>query len=291
MLTQTIHQQPIGTRALRLQVVSLFHPGSEHRESENGLKAWNNGSHRRKFVECVGQTSKGTQLLRFWAEWEPPSVVRRIDQPIENGPRFVHEPLRGMYRANRNYQNTDPLVFGGFNYAVCQQTAQRSHITGMQQLDVGSMILFGSHIAGHFVLDTAFVVALRVPYNADNYRVQLSQVVSEEILEVVARPLFENQTACNGDGRTRDLIWYVGATIDQPVHGMYSFFPCVAAEKCPRGFARPSLSEQNQKQGRRMEDLISLADVEARWLKVKQQVQSQNCEIGTYAKFPRAPVS
>jgi len=54
-------------------------------------------------------------------------------------------------------QNTDPFVFGGeFRYSWCLQPSRRS----LRDLDMGSVILFGSRVNWKFVLDTVFVLIL-----------------------------------------------------------------------------------------------------------------------------------
>ena len=54
-------------------------------------------------------------------------------------------------------QNTDPFVFGeSFLYTCCQQF-KNNRPTQLRYLAPGSVILFGSHRGGRFLLDTVFV--------------------------------------------------------------------------------------------------------------------------------------
>jgi hypothetical protein len=59
-----------------------------------------------------------------------------------------------------HHQNTDPMVFGdAFYYSNCRQHNWRKppnhpKPSEMQNLDLGSLILFGSMVGGEFVLDT-----------------------------------------------------------------------------------------------------------------------------------------
>ena len=107
---------------------SSFTPG---RSMEcRGLKAWNTGEHRRKFLQARGSyieaqdTAPETSELVFWGEWEPESEGNPIASPVPDGPRWVHRPY---YVRPASYpgdlQNTDPFVFGDrFLYTLCRQT-------------------------------------------------------------------------------------------------------------------------------------------------------------------------
>lgn len=72
----------------QIQIVQFTHPGGEHSlnktEKKSGIKEWNYGKHKRKFLKSQGQyvLSSGVlsskQDLLFWGEWEPTSKVTRL---------------------------------------------------------------------------------------------------------------------------------------------------------------------------------------------------------------------
>ena len=98
------------------------------------------------------------------------------------------------------------------------------------------MIAFGSGkgIAGErrWMVDTVMVIAGSVEYGAGEAREALSGLADEAFIEVTAGPI-----AANEEGAFR---LYRGATPDDPVDGMFSFFPAMPAEG-ESGFPRPVL--------------------------------------------------
>src|SRR5450759_1044192 len=106
--------------------VQFIHPGSEH-GLHGGLKPWNTGEHRRKFLQERGSYLKTpdaaaqTGELVFWGEWEPESEGKKIVSPLPDGPCWVHRPYYvrpesyrgdGSCLRSGGLQNTDPFVFG-----------------------------------------------------------------------------------------------------------------------------------------------------------------------------------
>ncbi len=152
-------------------VVQFLHPGREHVPPAGAsVMGWNRGEHRRKFLRVPGRCLDGGGVVRsgvvsVWAEWEPQSrVVERHRGPCTPMPRFVHEPVLAR-PGQRVRQNTDPYVFGeSFLYSNCRQFTSQLRPTRLQRLPLGSVVLFGSHLRGQFVLDTVLVVASRTPY-------------------------------------------------------------------------------------------------------------------------------
>lgn len=139
--------------------VQFIHPGGEHVPDAGRVRTWNTGPHRRKFLCCRGAVAEiaGKSDLGFWAEWEPPSeVIDEIAAPLAGGPRFIYRPYWVHPGSFRGLQNTDPFVFGGFYYSICRQNRSTGP-TQLQRLLPGSVVLFGSHLRGEFVLDTVFV--------------------------------------------------------------------------------------------------------------------------------------
>ena len=221
--------------------VQFSHPGSEHEPDPGGGKAWNthDSSHARKFMEFLGRWvdadgSRRSGRLRAWGEWEAESrLVRELRRPDGDWlhPRFLWEPFFVSKSDHRRLHNTDPFIFGErFLYSNCGQPRK----PGLRALGRGSVVAFGSgrKIAGErrWMLDTVLVVADSVEYDADTARLALADVVPEAFLEVTAGPIADNEEAT--------FRLYRGATPDDPVDGMYSFFPAREAEG-DSGFPRP----------------------------------------------------
>lgn len=170
----------------QIRVMQFVHPGAEHSRGKKikgtdlWLKAWNTGSHKRKYVRCnsqyIAQTSSKNEELKsgivdFWAEWEPESIQKKIHETSENNektPRYINYPIyisdiiRKKYNLIHQDQlptaalaNTDPFVFGDkFYYTCCKQESTKN-------LKEGSIILFGSVTKKpkeKFLIDTVFVI-------------------------------------------------------------------------------------------------------------------------------------
>jgi hypothetical protein len=155
-------------------------------------------------------------------------------------------------------QNTDPFVFGPcFKYFVCKQYRKQkhgkaliAHPTGLSRLEDGSVILFGStHGKGRaafFQLDTVFVVGRSIPYNpAKPENLQSDPLVDPDFLKAsfhTALPVTDCEVPAG-----LELRLYLGATIENPVDGMYSFSPAKVLKVTPEGFSRVQLREKDLK--------------------------------------------
>ncbi len=281
-----------------IRFVQLLHPGGEHRPDASGFKAWNADSHRRKFLEQPGRaiaSVSSTEVfkgnLRFWAEWEPDSkLIKKFDSPLVDGPKYLFRPLLRPRPRGSEVQNTDPFVFGKpFYYCICQQ------VGALRRLERGSVILFGSCRKNEFILDTVFVVARWRIHTATNYRkLPVSSVYRKAALE----PLYDSEGRCGGcpdsqsDGDEYRL--YEGATFDDPCEGMFSFFPCIPAQRS-LGFARPIIRARrliisNLKQSRKISPPMEIEQVREAWKSVAAQVRRQRLQLGVYAELPRAEI-
>ena len=85
---------------------------------------------------------------------------------------------------------------------------------------------------------------------------------------------------------------YFGATPDNPVDGMFSFFPCLPYENDSRGFARPTISipgyiTPHLTQGKKMARDLDLVEVTNLWRAVMDQVEDQGLALGVHAETPR----
>ena len=221
--------------------VQFSHPGREHEPDPGGGKAWNtwDTSHARKFMQFRGEwidEDDGTRSggLRAWGEWEPESdLIRELNQPGGNWlyPRYLWHPYYVPKDDHQRLHNTDPFIFGDrFLYSNCGQPSK----PGLRRLGEGSVIAFGSgrKIEGErqWMLDTVLVVADSVEYAAPEARLVLDDLASDTFLAVTGGPIVDNEEA--------SFRLYRGATPDEPVNGMFSFFPAMPADG-DSGFPRP----------------------------------------------------
>ena len=219
-----------------------------------------------------------------WGEWEAQStLVRNLD--TSGGPELPHRLWRPHYAVPRDsyagLHNTDPFIFGErFLYSNCKQPSR----PGLRRLGRGSVIVFGSK-RGDWVLDTVLVVANHVDYAAPEARVALADEVHEAFLAVTAGPIADNAEEAT-------LRLYRGATPDDPVNKMYSFFPAMPAGR-DAGFKRPSVEldaryftktlRQNYKRSCDLPpDLLR-----ALWEQLAAQVRGSGLVLGTYAEVPQ----
>ena len=267
--------------------IQFHHPGAEH-GPDSGM-GWNtyDRDHMRKFLELRGEWVDGDNShhegdLWAWGEWEAQSkLVRELDQ--SRGLRFprhlwhpYHKPMAEYHRL----QNTDPFIFGErFLYSNCKQTGK------LKRLAPGSIIAFGSHFRGEWVLDTVFVVACASEYHTTDIRAALDDPALNAFLEVTGGPL-----AANGTARTLKL--YRGATRAEPVRGTFSFFPAVPAGE-DVGFKRPRISlnheifddAQTWRENGRGSDL-SAPELRGLWDSLVEQVRDAGLVLGTHAELP-----
>ena len=233
--------------------VQFPHPGDEH-DRDSGSH-WNplcssNGKkcdHRRKFMQLSGAwidesgaTRRGE--MRAWGEWEAESeVIHEFNHPNSLHPCYPWRPYWSRRNDYSGLHNTDPFIFGErFLYSNCGQPV--SNKAGLKRLGDGSVIAFGSCRERKWVLDTVFVVKDSIDYDPRDLRERLEGEASETFLNVTGEPL----AAWDKNGRREgpcapgegNLRLYRGATPEDPVDGMYSFFPATPAGG-DSGFPRP----------------------------------------------------
>lgn len=284
---------------LRRCFVQFMHPGPEHGPDRDGAKAWNADAHRRKFLAAEGtylenlKAGPESGVIVFWGEWEPESEVRRVPEPRErDAPRWLHEPyyLRpaSYSRRGKPLQNTDPFVFGDhFLYTICRQftrTRGEWRPSFLHDLAAGSVILFGSHRRGEFLLDTVFVVADSVLHRATDWRASLAEQVGGTYADVTLGPLHD-------EGSFGEPRLYFGATPEAPVAGMFSFVPCLPAEEGTHGFPRPpirldGLVTPTQMMGMKGKEERSLKELKEAWDSVVSQVLAQDLMLGFRLALP-----
>jgi hypothetical protein len=275
----------------RIRLVQFIHPGGEHEPDEGNEKHWNTGDHKRKFLRSRGLYVSGngddhptTDDLLFWGEWEPDStVIRRIENPVERGPRYIYQPYYVAVPTTWA-QNTDPFVFGDcFLYSNCKQTTTRG-LTQLAMLGRGSVILFGSCIGrSEFVVDTVFVVDRWMKFYPPNYRAELAGKVPKPFEDVTLSRI--------ADHADTPFTLYFGAPYGQRVGEMFSFFPCLPRIQGEGGFARPVIElpgqiTNNLTQGKKMTVQPGLATMRSLWNNVMQQVKGQGLMLGISAELP-----
>ena len=268
--------------------IPCSHPGREHEPDSGGVKAWNPShlSHRRKFMQFRGgwvdrDSGRCTGDLVAWGEWEPESeLVRELDQPGGDSlyPRYLWNPYYTPKDDHTGLHNTDPFIFGErIMYSNCGQAAK----PGLKHLGDGSVIAFGSgkNVEGRRrrVLNTVLVVKDSVLYDAA-YR--LDHWVPEAFMVAM------------GEMLTRSGRLYLGATPDDSVDGMFSFFPASSAGGTS-GFPRPLIdlppeyfnprSWQAPKGVRRDRTAGELRMI---WESLVSQVRERGLLIGTHASLP-----
>lgn len=279
---------------MSIKVVQFTHPGEEHSISQRQIKAgnmikdWNNTKdHKRKFLHTTGAcVEKGKKTeendIYFWGEWEPESEVSLIDNPGgDHYPHFIHEPFLRLNESGQLIQgdknstptNTDPFVFGedGFYYSYCKQN-KNGKPTQMQDLEPGSIILFGSTINqntddAYFALDTVFVVGPvenKLEYNKNTELNKLKEFGPKYYCDIMNFKASGNNSNCSdngnarggncgscGDSKNERCTCYRGASYDDPIKcgddKMYSFVPCKIGEDGKKGFERVKLRMDNFK--------------------------------------------
>lgn len=273
----------------QVNVVHFPHPGAEHKPGTGDRMAWNDGRHARKFLLSDaswidGDDSRRDGQVTFWGEWEPPSRILSHWEKAADEPTALHAPLLTDLPDGRELQNTDPLVFGDrFRYSNCKQFSRKlNQPTGLQELEPGSVILFGSKAPGRvaFVLDTVFVVATARAYSPGD-----PQALGDDdfLRRVVVEPLRTFDEALH-----QSFTLYEGATPNDSVEGMFSFVPCLPVEGEPRRFARPTIelpgvinpkSIQAQS-GFTARARVPISDAKSHWQSVVKQVRQAGCQLG-----------
>lgn len=248
--------------------IQFPHPQTETTPKRGGSTVeWNCNAPQRKFLVANGDYMDKkdivkNQPLTFWGEWSPMSkVVRKFPSP-KPYPKYLQEPQLIMSDPAcqcSSRQNTDPFVFSdGFRYCGCKQRQRRK--TGevlnlMALLEPGSIILFGSNFNtgkadAYFGVDTVFVVG--------SYR-EIGSFSGKDIVGIAQDSFFPPHfdiimnpqlRSVSSNQKIEPNCWgprfYIGATPDNPIEGMYSFVPCKNYdEKTKQGFERPRITQED----------------------------------------------
>jgi hypothetical protein len=210
-------------------------------------------------------------------------AVRPAPDALPGGPLWLHRPFfEGAQNAPQGAvaQNTDPFVFGErFLYTFCRQPRNRR----LRRLARGSVILVGSRKENRFVLDTVFVVADSVDHTRENYAEVAAPRVGPVFRATTLDPMY-------GWPQTTGGRLYLAANAEQPVDGMFSFVPCLAAgsgRPFPRppielpGLLKPKLAMQA-----RTTPFADLGELAAAWQSVADQVLHRGIALGVRVDLP-----
>lgn len=286
--------------------IRFHHPGKETEAiyfNSEGLCGWKSkpidvkkNIHSRKYLNSMGvyisslMGEKKSEEIGFWGEWEAESKVKKNNIDVDLSqinplPQFFHYPIRPTItpsQLNIHFENTDPCVFGDyFIYSNCQQSSKKAKY--LKELDEGDVIIFGSTFSPRdkkmFVIDTVFVIKNKISFIPRNARETLGKEVPDWYYHLTLDLIPDNE-----------FILYIGATFNDPVNGMYSFFPCVPVNLYPNGFNRPTvmsnkieyLSKCGQTQGT---GRIKGFDSVAVWNELAKDILDQELYLGIYAEI------
>ena len=263
---------------MRAAIVQFPHPGAEHNaKHKQPIFPWNTGKHHRKFMRVPASymDASGSMVhapVSFWGEWEAPSRVIRTWRPEAGLPTYLHEPYWETPQFGGFRQNTDPWVFGDyFRYSNCKQQSQNA----LLHLLPGSMVLFGSTRGGQFVLDTCFIAASSAP--------MLETQGDDEVFDVCTINSLRHGTS--------EFQVHRGATVTNPIGGMFSFTPCLAGGETAR-FRRPIIelapyvNPRSQQSPSGASVLRPPAEIRRAWDSVVEQVREEGLDLGVHMATP-----
>jgi len=247
-------------------IIQFPHPGGEH-TAKSGTK-WNTSCHKRKYMKVKGSYLKNLSskpiddTVYFWGEWEAPSCVTPIVGNTSPLPLNIFEPCYTL-PIPKNGANTDPFVFDNqFYYCICKQ----GHYPALRSLEKGDMILFGSNLKKHFVLDTVFVIKnwleyeikdlpkLKSKFNNPFYHVSLEPIINAAQVDVkciavdgksgLCLPVNgddndDNKPVLNGKYRIYEALMYPDKDL---FGGIFSYAPCLPEPNGRTGFIRPIIN-------------------------------------------------
>lgn len=281
------------------RIIQFIHPGGEH-NAKTGVN-WNTSSHKRKFLKVKGSYLNNIDsqtpiedTIYFWGEWEAQSFIEKTNQssPL---PKYIFSPHYTLPMPAKP-DNTDPFVFGEqFYYCICKQ----GHYHSLRELKGGDIILFGSNLNEHFVLDTLLVIKDKKEYTISNID-SLKENYNQVFYDVALAPLKHiAETSCkniitevkdgceihycakndNDSNPAKGVSKYqiyssvMQADCDKN-NSIFSYSPCMVAKNQLKGFARPIIKlpnviSQDLKQGIK---IIDTDDAVKFWHAVTKQV-------------------
>lgn len=289
-----------------LGVVQLMHPGNEQIPDVGTLKWWNSGRPGRRFLKSPGYAIAGltafTGEIEFWGEWEPESeVVEEIAQPLPDGPHYIYHPYYVQPRVESlvKPQSTETFIFGDQFLYIDHRQYTRKGPTHLRYLSRGSVILFCSYLHAAIYLDTVFVVSHWIDFGISNFYQQLESKVADTYADVTLLPWYQHNITEDPTGgevgggfqREKSYRLYFGATYDNPVEGMYSYFPCRPYTPGGKGFERPEirlaiLTTKYLQLSNNITVRRDVCEVAQYWRQVKEQVLENGLMLGLEAEMP-----
>jgi hypothetical protein len=268
--------------------VQFPHPGREQHPA-GPVMPWNKGKHGRKFLLASGRYADAGGVPRegavaFWGEWEPPSEIVARWTEAGSLPQALHRPFWYRPAGTDSWQNTDPWVFGDrMILSNCRQATPRGRPNAMQSLTRGSVVCFGSAIAGKFCFDTVMVIA------------SVETWAPASGTDLGAGDAFQACTAalpCGDRRQPARLSLYRGATIDDPVNGMYSFVPALPANSRYPRFARPAIELPGHlvnpgRQGPQRSRSMPPQEIHGTWEAIRRQVLAAGLMLAVRLDTPR----
>jgi hypothetical protein len=102
----------------------------------------------------------------------------------------------------------------------------------------------------------------------------------------------ESNGGRNTPESARSFRLYLGATLEDPVDGIFSFFPCLTGDRIDQGFARPAIRipdviSPKMPQNKRLNPRQSVDDIRPLWNEVVRQVIAQGLALGIHADLPK----
>jgi hypothetical protein len=278
---------PRGTSG-DVRLVQFPHPGGEH-AMPAGRRPWKlgNKAHGRTFLQSRGTYRRAAAdedqygEVAFWGEWEGAVELVTELQRVPEGPHWLCRPDPSapapISTDGTPPQNTDPFVWGdAIRYTFCRQPGNSK----LRRLGRGSVILFGSSVRDHFVLDTVLVVDSWIEHRK---RADLAGHADESYVRATIEPMY----GWGEDKRTYRL--YFGATPNKPVNAMFSFVPCRPGSGSQCGFARPTIELNGLINPRaRMQARMLDADVDRvpeLWGAVVDTIRSEGLALATYLEL------
>lgn len=217
-------------------------------DKESVVMPWNDGDHARKFIECkcdvLDEKNNVTQIdkQRFWGEWEQPSRVYTIakDDNVPEMANYIHILLVGKLddleknKQYKNYQNTDPYVFGdSFYYCCCKQLANgtRKNLINLEENDIIIFCgLLGSKEKGYkYAVDTIFVVEKAIcKYGTQDTNEESKNIIKKldkKYINGVLNPVLYGNDESLGRDDNKYFVLYKAKMYKAGSDDMFSYFP------------------------------------------------------------------
>ena len=290
------------------KIIQFLHTALEAtpQSEKDPIIPWNNNeTHRRKFLKSPGMyiNNQGNETdgeLTFWGEWEPQSQIVKLKNSKKYLPKYLNIPFINPSVPNRTH-NTDPNVFGKhFKYIICKQ---RSFHKVLTNLEVNSIILFGSSINKEFCLDTLFVVSRnQTNYNNSTIEDLFPKHERGTYYHASVNPIYDDtnyivnideEDSCRiSEKSTYTFYKSVDFSESDNYNGLYSFVPVKIFDQdreinyvFKQPVIRLDFLEHMQTQGVNSK-VCSLKVIIDYWMEIADQIDKTGLKRGTWFKTP-----